>query len=94
MQVCHRWMRIRAVTNRACTSKVRSRWSILLTSKKLNEANRTLTHNAFRSSDTSPNFLISLCEELICVWNVKLHSLLSLRTNDRCGRPIIPWSVR
>jgi hypothetical protein len=29
-----------------------------------------------------------------CVWNVKLHSMLSLRTNDRCGRPIIPWSVR
>jgi len=58
------------------------------------KANRTFTHNAFRSSDTSPNFLISLCEELICVWNVKLHSMLSLRTNDRCGRPIIPWSVR
>jgi len=29
-----------------------------------------------------------------CVWNVKLHSMLSLHTNDRCGRPIIPWSVR
>src|SRR6476620_7285598 len=27
---------------------------------------------------------------LICVWNVKLHSMLSLHTNDRCGRPIIP----
>jgi hypothetical protein len=37
MQVCHRWMRIRAVTKPACTSKVRSRWSILLTSEKLNE---------------------------------------------------------
>src|SRR6478752_4204990 len=27
---------------------------------------------------------------LICVWNVKLNSMLSLHTNDRCGRPIIP----
>src|SRR4029079_6533173 len=28
---------------------------------------------------------------LTCVWNVKLNSMLSLHTNDRCGRPIIPW---
>src|SRR5580765_6455440 len=28
---------------------------------------------------------------LICVWNVKLHSMLSLHTSDPCGRPIIPW---
>jgi hypothetical protein len=34
MQVCHRWMPIRVVTKPACTSKVRSRWSILLTSEK------------------------------------------------------------
>jgi hypothetical protein len=40
----------------------RSRWSILLTSEKLNEG-ESHTHNAFRSSGTSPNFLISLCDE-------------------------------
>src|SRR4030095_9244545 len=54
------------------------------------KANRTLTHNAFRSSDTSPNFLISLCEELIRVWNVKLHSMLSLRTNGPLWSPNHP----
>jgi hypothetical protein len=42
MQVCHRWMPIRAVTKPACTSKVRSRWSILLTPEKLNEGAKSL----------------------------------------------------
>jgi len=27
---------------------------------------------------------------LICAWNVTLHIMLSLRTNDRCGRPNHP----
>jgi len=46
----------------ACSSGSRSRWSILLTSEKLNEG-ESHPHNAFRSSGTSPNFLISLCDE-------------------------------
>ena len=54
MQVCHRWMPIRAVMKPACTSKVRSRWSILLTSEKLNEgAARNSLQRAFSNENIS-----------------------------------------
>ena len=49
MQVCHRWMPIRAVTKPACTSKVRSRWSILLTSEKLNEGGAKSLQRAYEN---------------------------------------------
>ena len=40
---------------------------------KVNEGKSPLhTHNAPTSSGTRRT-LISLCDELICVWNVKLH---------------------
>jgi hypothetical protein len=50
MQVNHRWTQIRAVMKPACTSKVRSRWSILLTSEKLNggESHTHLTTHSGR----------------------------------------------
>jgi len=48
----------------ACSSGSRSRWSILLTSEKLNEGEshtHLTTHSV--SSGASPNFLINLCDE-------------------------------
>ena len=53
MQVCHRWMPIRAVTT-SMHLEGRSRWSILLTSEKLNEAAREITPTCIFTDEINP----------------------------------------
>jgi hypothetical protein len=55
------------------------------------KANRTFTSQRIQ---VVAHIAETYAMNLICVWNATLHSMLSLHTNDRCGRPIISWSVR